>query len=345
MRLRSTLLTGFLAGTGLVLGFTAEVGAQPQLLTCPTATTLDELATCIRFQMPGRLSNLYVAPTDAEQADFASIVTQMMNVACDSVALPPSLATNYQVGTFTDSVTNKPYCLLMEVLDADGPLGMPDGVVDKGWGTFIVNTNATRRNLNQSAPHPIFDGGTENQAINIFQDTDSRSYLMCGSHRHANGMTGGTCESDFGEADCAHQVNTTFHAAVTALDQFYGSTGAPWTHIQWHGKGATTCPTLEVYGSQGFAEEQPLDSNVASLRDLMAVNQPNVRFALTGTAAACNLNATGNVQGRYLNGATDICRSNDGGRPTNKFVHLEQSGAVRTAEVWKISVMLNWPIP
>jgi hypothetical protein len=47
----------------------------------------------------------------------------MMNVACDSVALPPRLATNYQVRTFTDAVTNKPYCLLMEVLDADGPLG------------------------------------------------------------------------------------------------------------------------------------------------------------------------------------------------------------------------------
>ena len=212
-------------------------------------------------------------------------------------------------------------------------------------GTFIVNNNAARRNLNQSAPHPRFDSTTENQAINIFQDTDSGRYLMCGAHRHANGSTGGSCEPRYGEADCAHQDNTMFHAAIVALDRFYGD--APWTHLQWHGN--VTCPPhqMDVFGSQGFNATQPADSNVASLRDLMAINQPDFRFQLTGPGAACNLNGTDNVQGRYLNRADNICLSNAGGKPTNKFVHLEQSVNIRRggASVWDLSVSQNWPIP
>jgi hypothetical protein len=220
--------------------------------------------------MPKKDSNLYVPPTAAEQADFAAVVTQMMNGACN-FALPASLAANYQIRTFTDSLTAKSYCLLMEVLDAN-PL---DRVVDKGWGTFIVNNNATRRNLNQSAPHPIFDDSTENQAINIFQDTGSRSYLMCGAHRHANGekcCTGTippcpsrsrcTCDHDYGEADCAHKINGMFHAAVVALNQYYAST--PWTHIQWHGN--KTCP-VDVYGSHGFMAQLPTPSNIVLLKE------------------------------------------------------------------------------
>src|SRR5215471_1721872 len=159
----------------LACGATADAAAQT-LLTCPEATALDALATCISNQMPRASSGLYVPPSADERADFAGVVTQMMNGQCD-FELPASLAANYQVRTFSDAATSKSYCLLMEVLDADG-----DGYVDKGWGTFIVNNNAARQNLNQSAPHPRFDSTTENQAINIFQDTDSKSYLMCGAH-------------------------------------------------------------------------------------------------------------------------------------------------------------------
>lgn len=299
--------------------------------------------------MPKKDTDLYKPPSAAERADFAAVVTQMMNGACN-FALPASLAANYQIRTFPDSPTAKSYCLLMEVVDAVPAVPHPDGVVDKGWGTFIVNNNAKRRNLNHSAPHPIFDQTTENQAINIFQDTDSRSYLMCGAHRHTNGESDpySTCEKDYGEADCAHQINTMFHAAVVALNQYYAST--PWTHIQWHGN--TSCPDVDVYGSQGFSKVQLPDSNVLSLRNVMANNQKDFTFKLTCDPAcdkpACeNLDATDNVQGQYLNGATNICRSNKGGAPTNKFVHLEQSDHIRKggAEIWNLSVEQNWPIP
>jgi hypothetical protein len=333
MRRGSRLALDIAACVWLGIGVTSDAVAQ-ETLACPTATTLDALATCISNQMPRQNSGLYVPPTPGEQADFAAVVTQMLTGQCE-FALPDSLAANYQISTFSDSGTGKSYCLLMEVLDADG-----DGFVDKGWGTFIVNSNATRPMLNHSAPHPRFDSTTENQAINIFQDTDSGSYLMCGAHRHANGTTGGSCEAGYGEADCAHQNNTMFHAAVVALDQFYA--GATWTHIQWHGN--SSCP-MDVFGSQGFNAKQPADSNVLSLRDLMAINQPDYTFELTPNGN-CSLNGTENVQGRYLNGADDVCQPNDLGTPTNKFVHLEQSINIRRggASVWDLSVGQNWPV-
>ena len=311
-----------------------SVSAPADQLTCPHATTLDELATCIRQQMPQNSSNLYVTPSPAERADFQAVVTQMMNGSCNFI-LPASLADDYQVNSFTDLVSQKSYCVLMETLDANN-----DGFVDKGWGTFIVNNSATRPNLNQSAPHPIYDSTTENQAINIFQDTDSRSYLMCGAHRHANGTSGGSCESNYGQADCAHQADGMFFAAVQALNEYYGST--QWTHIQWHGN--LSCP-MDIYGSQGFNNPQPPESNIISLRDLMVVNQPDYTFEVTGTGAVCPLNGTDNVEGRYLNGATDICTSNSGGVPNNKFVHIEQSRPIRDggAAVWDLSVQQNWP--
>src|SRR5260370_35559983 len=133
MRRSSKFALRFVASTCLALGVTACAVGQ-QLLTCPTATTLDALATCIRNQMPNPNrpgTNLYVPPIATEQADFSTVVTHMMNGACN-FALPASLAANYQIRSFTDSLGAKNYCQLMEVLGAD-----LDGIVDKGGDTFL----------------------------------------------------------------------------------------------------------------------------------------------------------------------------------------------------------------
>src|SRR5262245_25772792 len=87
-------------------------------LTCPTATTLDALATCVRNQMPGSGSNKFVAPSAAEQADWRSVVRQMLQGSCNQ-PLPPSLAGVAQWRTFTDAGNGRTYCLLIEVLDAN----------------------------------------------------------------------------------------------------------------------------------------------------------------------------------------------------------------------------------
>src|SRR5215510_7091767 len=178
------LSRGFLVAVALQVLIGTSFAAN---LTCSSATTLDQLATCIANQMPASGSNGFVAPSAQEQTDWRSVVTQMLGGACN-FALPASLATNAQIRTFTDTSTGKSYCLLMEVLDANN-----NGMVDKGYGTFIVNSNATLE-ISHQAPHATYDLTTENQAINIFGATDSRSYVMAGAHRNANSGSS-TCQS------------------------------------------------------------------------------------------------------------------------------------------------------
>jgi hypothetical protein len=154
------------------------IGSANADLTCSSSMTLDTLVTCIRDQMPKAESNGYVAPTPSQRADWRIVVNQMLQGSCD-FAVPVSLNGIVQVRTFTDTGNGRSYCLLMEVQDQNG-----DGFVDHGFGTFLVYSNATRQ-LSHQAVHPIFDSNTEIQAVSVFKDTDSRSFLMAGAHRNA----------------------------------------------------------------------------------------------------------------------------------------------------------------
>src|SRR5262249_9189526 len=149
--------------------------------------------------------------------------------------LGPNIAPNMLLRTFTDSGNGRTYCVLMETLDSNN-----NNFVDKGWGTFITYNGAIRETSHQAA-HPKFDintigaegdSYTEREAIRIFMDTSSRSYLMCGARRSANSGTN-TCQSAYDFADCAHNTNNMFHSANEALKDFYGA--QDWLAIQWHG--------------------------------------------------------------------------------------------------------------
>src|SRR5262249_7714585 len=146
-----------------------------------------------------------------------------------------------QVRTFTDTGNGRSYCLLMEVRDQNS-----DGFVDHGFGTFIVYGKATRQ-LSHQAVHPIFDGNTDMQAVMVFKGTDSRSFLMAGAHRNAN-LAASAClpgPPPHRESDPSHNVNVMVQATNEELLAYYGA--APWFAIQWHGMGAATCPTTDVY--------------------------------------------------------------------------------------------------
>ncbi len=83
-------------------------------LTCPSATTLDGLVSCIRDQMPGSGSNGFVFPSATQKTDWRWIVRQMLGGSCDFQP-PASLSGIVKVRTFTDSGNGKSYCVLMEV--------------------------------------------------------------------------------------------------------------------------------------------------------------------------------------------------------------------------------------
>ena len=303
-------------------------------LTCSSATTLDALATCIASQMPASGSNGFVPPSAQEQTDWRSVVTQMLNGACD-FALPASLAANAQVRTFTDTGSGKSYCLLMEVLDANN-----NGKVDKGYGTFIVNNSATLE-ISHQASHPLYDIGTENQAINTFAGTNSRSYVMAGAHRNANSGSS-TCQSSYAPADAAHNINNMFHQTQIALMAFYG--GNEWQAIQWHGMAVDTCDE-NAFLSHGVAVNPAAGDKNLELKNAMTSAHPTWSLG-TPVSGGCSLNATDNVQGRLINGvpAANVCTT-AASSYNGTFLHIEQDPGFRTASDWIPSVNAVWGAP
>ena len=195
-------------------------------VTCASSKNLDSLVECIRDHMPLKESNGYVAPTPSQRADWRIVVNQMLQGSCD-FAVPVSLNGIVQVKTFTDTDNGRNYCLLIEVRDQNGDGQNGDGLVDNGFGTFIVYSKASRQ-LSHQAVHPIFDRDTEKQAVTVFKDTESRSFLMAGAHRDANSKAS-ACLPSHPEFDASHNSNTMVQATNEELLAYYGS--ASWFAI------------------------------------------------------------------------------------------------------------------
>ena len=303
-------------------------------LTCSAATTLDSLVTCIRNQMPGSGSGGFVTPTAEQQADWRSVVNQMLHGTCN-FPLPASLLGIMQLRIFVDAGNNKGYCLFMEVQDSNN-----NGKVDRGWGTFIVDPIADRE-LSHQAPHPIYDSTTENQAVGVFRDSNSRSYLMCGAHRLANSQSS-VCQSSYGMADCAHNVANMFQPTNEEMIAFYGASS--WTAIQWHGMAADTCSNVESYLSHGRNVVPVAGDKILELKNNILVYHPAWKVETPGTGA-CSLNATDNVQGRLLNGvaAGSVCGT-AASSYTGRFIHNEQDPGFRNASDWLEAVRDTWPM-
>jgi len=308
--------------------------ASAATLTCSSATTLDALANCIKNQIPANGSGEWVAATTTEQTAWRSAVGQMLSGACN-FALPAAIATAAQIRTFTDTSTGKSYCLLMEVLDANN-----NGKVDRGWGAFMVNANATLE-INHSAPHPLADLTTENQSIGVFGGTNSRSWMMAGAHRTAASGSS-SCQSSYGASDAAHNINNMFHAATIELMAFYGSSN--WQQIQWHGMAADTCDPANAFLSHGrTVNPSPGDKNV-ELKNNMTSKHPT--WVLETPVSSCSLNATDNTQGRLINGVPEASVCGTAASSYNgRFLHIEQDPGFRTPSDWIPSVNEVWGAP
>ncbi|KYF69425.1 hypothetical protein BE11_23070 [Sorangium cellulosum] len=334
---RSFLL---LVGAGALIAPRATGAAE---LTCPSSATLEALVACIRDQMPGRRSGMFVAPSFTEMDAWRSAVSAMMHGACDFV-LPPSLWSLAQVRSFRDADNGRPYCLLMETADWNG-----DGVVDRGFGAFIVDAFAERE-LSQQVSHPIADAGTESQAITVFKKTRSRTFLLAGTHRHA--IPGSRWfDGPSMSSDVAHNAATMFHTAHAAIAAYYGS--KPWWAVQWHGMAEDTCEGVDVHLSHGVDTAPAAGDKLLELRNNLLATQPTWRIGVPGSRG-CSLNATSNVQGRLLNEGAPAGWAHGGspagwsfGRPAavhpRRFVHIEQHPGVRDADRWIAAVLATWP--
>lgn len=320
----------------LLLGafvLTAPSATKATELTCTSRPTLEQLVACARDHMPRRNSGIFVTPTSVQMSDWRSVARSMLRGSC-GFTLPGSLRWFMQLRLVRDAETRRNYCVLMEVLDANN-----DGYVDRGFGTFIVDPQA-RRELSHQAAHPIADNATESQAVTIFKETRSRSFLLAGAHRDAL-PAASSCQSSYMAADAAHNVNTMFHTTYLALADHYQT--RPWWVIQWHGMAADTCEAVDVHLSHGMDVVPEEGDKIVELRDNLLDRYPGWRIGVPGSGM-CTLNATANVQGRLLNGvpANRVC-STPATSYTGRFVHVEQDPAFRDPDLWISAVIDTWP--
>jgi hypothetical protein len=316
----------------IVLAICLSFG-QAAILNCPSAVTLTDLANCVRGQMPQSGCNCFVKTTAQQRTDYQSVVTQMLNGGCTGISMPASLNGIMQIRTFTD---DKLYCLFMEVGDANN-----NGVTDKGWDTFIVNMAGPTREIIHQSPHTAYDIGTEVQAVEVFKATNSRAFMMAGSHRNAL-TSAGTCQGDDGgytDSDAAHAVENTFQPALYAIDAWYGATA--YHVIQWHGMAASTCGD-NVFCSHGYDALPGISDKCSDIKNSMKFYHPTWVIGTPGQSS-CSLVASTNVQARFLNGVApgSVCGTAASGY-SGQFISLEQDPTMRSSQDWIASIIDIW---
>ncbi|WP_437604683.1 hypothetical protein WMF20_26015 [Sorangium sp. So ce834] len=321
-------------GTSVSLAMVPTRAAGAVDLTCASSATLEALVSCIRDHLPGRGSRRFVAPSFMEMSAWRSVAFAMLRGDC-GFALPYSLSPLAQNRRFHDAETGRSYCVLMETADWDG-----DGIFDRGFGAFIVDASAERE-LSHQVAHPISDTGTETQAVTLFKETRSRTFLLAGAHRDASPGEGGLLGSS-ASWDAAHNTATMFHATHMEIMAYYGE--KPWWAIQWHGMAEDTCERVDVHLSHGVDTPPAAGDKILELRAHLLAREPTWRISVAGSGL-CSLDATSNVQGRLLNIAPAGGSFGALAAPpsTRRFVHIEQHAGFRDPDRWVDAVLATWP--
>jgi hypothetical protein len=287
--------------------------------------------------MPREGSDGFVVPTDDVLSDWTIVVREMLSGRCDDLVLPASLSAAYSIGTFVDDDDLGSYCVLMETLDEEG-----DGIVDRGWGTFITNA-AAERELNVQVAHPLSDTMVEVEGVGVFKGVRARSYLLAGTHRDADG-TPSECQSSYPDSDVAHNVANLFQAATVQTKSFYDVLATSFIVIQFHGMATGTCPGVNVYLTHGLSSAPGATDRIRVLQSNLRARNPAWVVTVPGDAPPCSLNGTTNVQGRFLNGvaAASVCTT-AASDSTGIFFYTEQILASRNASDWVDALIDTWP--
>ncbi|THU90206.1 hypothetical protein K435DRAFT_760478 [Dendrothele bispora CBS 962.96] len=344
---------------------------------CLQNSTLIDLVDCLNDFTVGpsyyNASSYAAAQPNAEQLDaWTTTITSMLdfnNVDCSTVSLPKSLSFIYTLTPFLDHSSQTPYCVLSETNS------FPDHNYLKGWGLFVVPALQSQitRSIHLSAPHPLADIDTPQQAAAIFSLSGARSLLVSGRIRSAFDEATDCVKpvnpnTTYFKTDPAHDVNEPFNVAARAIRSWQNTHGGCPTdncaYIQIHGKAASTCLNDTAFISSGLGAS-PLSSmnwyqthpQAPALRIKDSFHQvfsgytnfKNFTAAIPPTDPTCSLTATENVFGRLVNGveemdvcttAADASDSADGGKEdggvTGDFVHIEQAIQARQSDVYEL---------
>ena len=181
---------------------------QTTMITClTTSRTLEDLVICLaEFTVPTGTydATTYASaqPSTSELAAWTTVIASLLEVDgnCSSVS-PTGLTGFYTVSLFTESVTDgRSFCILSES-------NSNSGYYVRGWGLVAVPATraAVSRNIHFSAPHPINDSRTPEQAAGLFKRTGAKSLVITGRQRDAYKIAS-SCQGDYFKTDAAHDI-------------------------------------------------------------------------------------------------------------------------------------------
>jgi hypothetical protein len=323
------------------------VSAEDIGLVCADGSyDLVELADCIAAHAPPEDSEGFVIPSLAVRNDWRGVVQDLLAMSditqCDDIVLPASLDDAYDVITFHDFFDGRDYCVAMEVEDAND-----DGIVDRGWGTLIVNPTPERY-VSIDILHPVDDNDTEIKGAAVFKGIQAHTFVMGGSEREANSQTS-PCQSGRRISDPAHSIDNLIFPTVVEIDEYHTLASHDNIAIQFHGMEANSCPAVHVYLTHGSTATPVPSDPITALKNSLSAQQPTWAVATPGDLATCDKHGTSNVPGRYLNSGNEgtVCGSNVNGY-SGKFIHVELDPdssitRYRNALIW--SAALNDAFP
>jgi hypothetical protein len=295
----------------------------------PAAYSLEELVECVASYMPVAESGGFVTPTLSIRNDWRTVAQAMLSLTdssqCDAITLPASLDGIYELFSFDDAYNGQQYCVALEIEDADD-----NHMVDRGWGTFIVNPTPERY-LSIDIPHALDDNDTEKQGIAVFKGVAAHTFIMNGASRDANDIAS-PCQEGEVIADVAHCVDNFFFPTVVEIDEFHTAASNDHTAIQFHGMAAENCVNVNIYLTHGSEDAPQSTDSIVALKANLLAEQPTWSVAVPGEAGkVCEKNGTKNVEGRYLNsGDEETACGNDVDSYNGKFIHVEQHPSLAT---------------
>ncbi|KAH8823793.1 hypothetical protein DL96DRAFT_1741902 [Flagelloscypha sp. PMI_526] len=254
----------------------------------------------------------------------------------------PTVGGVLHVTIFEEDETGSTYCVLSETSTTS------EGYYLRGWGLAIARLDVNEtRTVHFSAPHPIFDGDTPQQAAAVFSATSAKSLLVDGRHRGAL-LEATPCihpsdpsTIDY-RTDPTHDNEEPFVTASLAILDWQVSQGgcpsASCAFVQFHGKAETSCPNESAFLSSGLGTsassiawyQDSTDRPIKRIKSLIPKYFPDPTFVATmpSDGTGCGLTATTNVIGRTMNGVprADVCTTAaTASTATGMFVHIEQS--------------------
>jgi len=134
-------------------------------------------------------SGAYVVPTAPQLADFRSLADSLWVASTDTDLqnlVAPAGALGYKAVKLINGGTTY--------------FGVRESAPSRGWGSYFVR-QGLRRDAMLQVPHPLFDTNTPEVAAKAFVQSQTRGFLMAGTHRSANGLN---------MADPAHLVDSIF---------------------------------------------------------------------------------------------------------------------------------------